>query len=135
MWIVVRPPRRGRVGNGELNRTVLPQADLTTIFRTKSVDDVLDQDQQEGDNGLRRRLGSVDLVGFGVGVVIGTGIFTLTGVEAKQHAGPAIVVSFVLAGIVSLLAAMCYAELASAVPTVVAVVGIKESASRTLTER
>jgi len=88
---------------------------MTTIFRTKSVDDVLAQDGQG--SGLRRRLGSLDLIGFGVGVVIGTGIFTLTGVEAKQHAGPGIVLSFVLAGIVSLLAAMCYAELASAVPT------------------
>ena len=91
---------------------------MTTIFRTKPVDDVLHQnDDQPRQGGLRRRLSTFDLIGFGVGIVIGTGIFTLTGVEAKQHAGPAIVLSFVLAGIVSLLAAMCYAELASAVPT------------------
>jgi APA family basic amino acid/polyamine antiporter len=91
---------------------------MTTIFRTKPVDDVLDQDQhKEAGTGLRRRLGVLDLIGFGVGIVIGTGIFTLTGVEATKHAGPAVVLSFVLAGLVSLLAAMCYAELASAVPT------------------
>ncbi len=56
-------------------------------------------------------------MGFGIGIVIGTGIFTLTGVEARDHAGPAVIVSFVLAGVVSLLAAFCYAELASSVPT------------------
>jgi APA family basic amino acid/polyamine antiporter len=91
---------------------------MTSIFRTKPVEDVLEQnDGQAADVGLRRRLSTLDLIGFGVGIVIGTGIFTLTGVEAKEHAGPAIVLSFVLAGVVSLLAAMCYAELASAVPT------------------
>ncbi len=91
---------------------------MTTLFRTKPVEDVLEQDEPgEPGAGLRRRLTTFDLVGFGVGIVIGTGIFTLTGVEAKQHAGPGIVLSFVLAGVVSLLAALCYAELASAVPT------------------
>ncbi|WP_375485862.1 amino acid permease [uncultured Jatrophihabitans sp.] len=90
------------------------------VLRTKSIDDVLHQnDKTEGVEtaGLRKRLGSIDLIGFGIGIVIGTGIFTLTGVEARQHAGPAIVISFVIAGVVSLLAALCYAELASAVPT------------------
>ena len=52
------------------------------------------------------------LVGFGIGVVIGTGIFTLTGVAARDIAGSAVVVSFAIAGVVALLA-LCYAELAS----------------------
>ena len=56
-------------------------------------------------------------MGFGIGIVIGTGIFTLTGVQAKNNAGPAIVISFAIAGVVSVLAAICYAELAAAVPT------------------
>lgn len=56
-------------------------------------------------------------MGFGIGIVIGTGIFTLTGLEAKLHAGPAVMLSFIIAGVVALLAAPCYAELASAVPT------------------
>ena len=56
-------------------------------------------------------------MGFGIGVVIGTGIFTLTGIEAKNPAGPGVVISFAIAGVVALLAALCYAELASAVPT------------------
>ncbi|SHH45020.1 basic amino acid/polyamine antiporter, APA family [Jatrophihabitans endophyticus] len=88
----------------------------TGLLRTKPVDDVLEQGEGKG-SGLRKRLGVLDLTGFGVGIVIGTGIFTLTGVEAKDSAGPAVVVSFVIAGIVALLAALCYAELASAVPT------------------
>jgi APA family basic amino acid/polyamine antiporter len=91
------------------------------LFRIKPVEDILAQNGAgEGDaqrpSGLRKRLGPRDLIGFGVGIVIGTGIFTLTGVEAKNHAGPAVVLSFVLAGVVSLLAALCYAELASSVP-------------------
>jgi APA family basic amino acid/polyamine antiporter len=89
-----------------------------TVFRTKPVEDVLAQQEDSGDGTtLRRRLGAWDLTGFGVGIVIGTGIFTLTGVEARQHAGPAVSLAFVIAGAVSLLAALCYAELASSVPT------------------
>ena len=89
------------------------------LFRTKSVDDVLrggDVAAAEGVPQLQRRLGPVDLMAFGIGIVIGTGIFTLTGIEAKEHAGPAVVVSFLLAGLVSALAALCYAELASSAP-------------------
>lgn len=82
-------------------------------MRTKSIDDVLAAGEQTG---LRRRLGSLDLVGIGIGIVIGTGLFTLTGVEAREHAGPAIPLSFAIAGAVALLAALSYAELASAVP-------------------
>lgn len=86
------------------------------VLRKKRVADLLSQGTEEG-AGLRRRLGPVDLTGFGVGVVIGTGIFTLTGIEARNHAGPAVVISFLIAGVVSLLAGLCYAELASGVPT------------------
>nr|WP_255426495.1 amino acid permease [Pseudonocardia sp. C8] len=57
------------------------------------------------------------MVGFGVGIIIGTGIFTLAGVEAQQHAGPAVTLSFLIGAIVAGLAAVCYAELASSVPT------------------
>ena len=96
-----------------------------SVLRTKPVEDVLAQaaDPVEGSghegaaHRLARRLTAKDLMGFGIGIVIGTGIFTLTGVEAKQHAGPGVVISFGIAGLVSLLAAFCYAEMASAVPT------------------
>ncbi|MBP2186908.1 amino acid permease [Amycolatopsis magusensis] len=84
------------------------------IMRTMDVDTVL-QRQESGD--LKRRLRGRDLVGFGVGIIIGTGIFTLAGVEAKTHAGPAVTLSFVIGAVVAGLAALCYAELASSVPT------------------
>lgn len=84
------------------------------ILRTLDIDDVLDR---RDDSGLRRRLRGRDLVGFGVGIIIGTGIFTLAGVEAKDHAGPSVTLSFVIGAVVAGLAALCYAELASSVPT------------------
>ncbi|HLN76333.1 MAG TPA: amino acid permease [Nocardioidaceae bacterium] len=93
------------------------------LTRTKPVDDILAHTSEEADphavgsNRLRKRLGALDLMGFGIGIVIGTGIFTLTGIAAKDSAGPGVVISFALAGLVSLLAALCYAELSSAVPT------------------
>ncbi|GHF64836.1 APA family basic amino acid/polyamine antiporter [Amycolatopsis bartoniae] len=84
------------------------------ITRTLNVDDILAR-QDSGE--LKRRLRGRDLVGFGVGIIIGTGIFTLAGVEAKTHAGPAVTLSFVIGAVVAGLAALCYAELASSVPT------------------
>jgi APA family basic amino acid/polyamine antiporter len=73
-------------------------------------------DTEEPTHALRKRLGAFDLTVFGVGVVIGTGIFVLTGEAAAAEAGPAVAVSFVIAGIVCALAALCYAEFASTVP-------------------
>ncbi|WP_190815272.1 amino acid permease [Saccharopolyspora pogona] len=78
------------------------------------VEDVLTRGERSG---LIRRLTGRDLVGFGIGIIIGTGVFTLAGIEAKEHAGPSVVLSFVVGGIVAALAAFAYAELASAVPT------------------
>lgn len=94
----------------------------SSLTRTKDVDDVIRQnDDPVGGEAhhtrLSKRLSAWDLMGFGIGIVIGTGIFTLTGVQAKSNAGPAIVISFAIAGVVSVLAAVCYAELAAAVPT------------------
>src|SRR3954453_4118788 len=92
------------------------------MLRTKDIDDVVNQNREEpGAESphvrLSKRLSAWDLMGFGIGIVIGTGIFTLTGIQAKNNAGPAIMISFLVAGFVSLLAALCYAELAAAVPT------------------
>ena len=93
------------------------------LFRTKSVETMRADagDDDPGGDGpagaLQKRLSARHLIGFGIGLVIGTGIFTLTGVQAKMTAGPAVVISFAIAGVVALLAALCYAELASAVPT------------------
>ena len=82
-------------------------------FATKSIDDLK---ARLGEARLDRVLGPVDLTMLGIGAIIGTGIFVLTGQAAAMHAGPAIVLSMVLAGIVSALAALCYAEFAAAVP-------------------
>jgi APA family basic amino acid/polyamine antiporter len=91
------------------------------LFRTKSIETIRADADGSGESGavgaLRKRLSARHLIGFGIGVVIGTGIFTLTGVQAKNTAGPAVVISFAIAGVVALLAALCYAELASSVPT------------------
>ncbi|MDX6679465.1 MAG: basic amino acid/polyamine antiporter, family [Solirubrobacteraceae bacterium] len=86
-----------------------------SLLRTKSIDQSI-EDTQDEENGLRRALGPLDLVVFGVGVIIGTGIFVLTGKAAGTLAGPAIALSFVAAGIACGLAALCYAEFASTVP-------------------
>jgi len=69
-----------------------------------------------GDHRLRRILGPVQLTSLGVGAVIGTGIFVLSGVAIHDRAGPAMIVSFAIAGLACALAALCYAEFASMVP-------------------
>ncbi|MET9558283.1 amino acid permease [Streptomyces sp. NPDC006645] len=85
------------------------------LFRTKTVEQSI-QDTEEPEHALKKSLSALDLTVFGVGVIIGTGIFVLTGAVAKDNAGPATALAFVAAGIVCALAAVCYAEFASTVP-------------------
>jgi APA family basic amino acid/polyamine antiporter len=85
------------------------------LLRTKSVEQSI-KDTEEPEHQLNRTLGPLGLTVFGVGVIIGTGIFVLTGEAAGSSAGPAISLSFVFAGIACALAALCYAEFASTVP-------------------
>ncbi|WP_196248758.1 amino acid permease [Rhodococcoides fascians] len=87
----------------------------TGIFRTKSVEDSI-RDTDEPDTKLRKDLNSWDLTVFGVAVVIGAGIFTLTARTAGNVAGPSVSLAFVLAAVACGLAALCYAEFASTVP-------------------
>src|SRR5437660_2737019 len=84
------------------------------LFRTKPLSMLLDE--MKGENRLRRILGPVQLTALGVGAIIGTGIFILTGVAAHDRTGPALMLSFVVAGLACLFTARCYAELASLVP-------------------
>ena len=86
-----------------------------SVFRTKSVERSI-RETDEPESSLRRELSALDLTVFGVGVIVGTGIFVLTGKVAKENAGPAVALSFVAAGIACALAALCYAEFASTVP-------------------
>jgi basic amino acid/polyamine antiporter, APA family len=85
------------------------------LMRTKSCEQSI-ADTEEPAHQLRKRLGPIELTVFGVGVVIGTGIFVLTGKAAGIQAGPAIALSFLAAGIACALAGLCYAEFASTVP-------------------
>ena len=86
-----------------------------SVFRTKSVEASM-ASSEEADHKLKRTLSALDLTVFGIGVIIGAGIFTLTGRAAKDYAGPLIALSFVIGAIVCGLAALCYAEFASTVP-------------------
>jgi len=84
------------------------------LFRRKSVTDL--QAEALTDHSLKRALGAMNLTALGIGAIIGTGIFVLTGTVAAQNAGPAVVLSFVLAGVASVFAALCYSEFAALVP-------------------
>ena len=86
-----------------------------TWGRRKNVDDALAGTEEEGFT-LKRELTALDVTVLGIGVIIGAGIFVLTGNAAATEAGPGIVLSFVLAGVVCAFAALCYAELAAMVP-------------------
>lgn len=86
---------------------------FSRLFARKPVS--LVQSQFEGE-ALKRELGPINLVSLGVGCIIGAGIFVITGQAAAAHAGPAIIVSFVIAGFVCAFAGLCYAELASTLP-------------------
>jgi APA family basic amino acid/polyamine antiporter len=84
------------------------------LLRRKSVTDL--QTEALTDHSLKRALGALNLTMLGIGAIIGTGIFVLTGTVAAQNSGPAVVLSFVLAGVASIFAALCYSEFASLVP-------------------
>jgi APA family basic amino acid/polyamine antiporter len=86
------------------------------IFVRKSIEQSKDDGSSTDEHALRKSLSAFDLTVFGVGVVIGTGIFVLTGVQAHVNAGPAIGISFILAAVACTFAALCYAEFAASVP-------------------
>jgi len=85
------------------------------FFITKGVEDVLEE-AGDATTRLRRSLNTLDILFIGIGAIIGAGIFVLSGVAAAKHAGPAVVLSFVVAGFACGLAALCYAEFASMIP-------------------
>jgi basic amino acid/polyamine antiporter, APA family len=85
-----------------------------SLFRVKPLHALMAS--AEAGHGLRRVLGPMNLIALGIGAIIGTGIFVLTGQAAANNAGPAIVISMIIAGVVSALAALCYAEFAASVP-------------------
>jgi APA family basic amino acid/polyamine antiporter len=86
------------------------------LFATKSLDTLMKEAADTGEHSLKRALGPVNLVTLGIGAIIGAGIFVLTGSAASLYAGPAIMLSYVLAGTGCVFAGLCYAEFASMIP-------------------
>ena len=89
---------------------------MANLFATKPLDTLLKESQETGEHSLRRALGPINLLTLGIGAIIGAGIFVITGQAAAQFAGPAILFSFILAGIACAFAGLCYAEFASMIP-------------------
>src|SRR5208337_2013171 len=85
-----------------------------SLFRRKRVADL--QGELVTDTRLKRALGPVNLTALGIGAIVGAGIFVLTGQAAAKYAGPAIVFSFILAGLACAFAGLCYAEFAAMIP-------------------
>lgn len=87
---------------------------INRLFRKKSIENLLSETQ--GTAGLKKTLGALDLTMIGIGAIIGTGIFVLTGVAAANYAGPGLVLSFIISGVACAFAALVYAEFSSTVP-------------------
>ncbi|HUA19135.1 MAG TPA: amino acid permease [Bryobacteraceae bacterium] len=89
---------------------------MPDLLAKKPLEMIRDEASESGEHALRRVLGPTNLVALGIGAIIGTGIFVLTGSVAAQNSGPAIVLSFTLAGLGCAFAGLCYAEFASLIP-------------------
>src|SRR5690242_21582759 len=88
----------------------------SALFAKKPLEKLLSEAAETGEHSLKRALGPINLITLGIGAIIGAGIFVLTGTAAAQFAGPAIVISFIIAGIGCVFAGLCYAEFASMIP-------------------
>ncbi len=87
-----------------------------SLFVRKPMNTLLNEAQETGTHTLKKTLGAGGLVALGIGAIIGAGLFSITGMAAANHAGPAITISFVVAGLGCLFAGLCYAEFASMIP-------------------
>jgi APA family basic amino acid/polyamine antiporter len=87
-----------------------------SLLGIKSIEQLKAESEEGGEHSLKRVLTALNLTTLGVGAIIGAGIFVLTGVAAAQYAGPAIVLSFVFAGVACAFAGLCYSEFASMIP-------------------
>lgn len=89
---------------------------MASLLAKKPLNTILSEAQETGEHSLKRALGVLNLVTLGIGAIIGAGIFVITGQAAAQFAGPAIILSFVMAGTACALAGLCYSEFASMIP-------------------
>ena len=85
------------------------------LFATKSVEYIM-AESEAGEHQLKRTLGPGSLIALGIGAIIGAGLFSLTGVAAAQHAGPAIAISMMVAAIGCAFAGLCYSEFSCMIP-------------------
>src|SRR5438067_3636367 len=86
-----------------------------SLFATKSLERIK-AESESGEHHLKKTLGPVQLVALGIGAIIGAGLFSLTGIAAANHAGPAVVLSFVLAAFGCAFAGICYSEFSTMIP-------------------
>ncbi len=89
---------------------------MANLLAIKPLKTILDEAQETGEHSLKRALGPSNLIALGIGAIIGTGIFVITGTATAQYAGPSIVLSFILAAVGCVFAGLCYAEFASTIP-------------------
>src|SRR5256714_7198684 len=89
---------------------------MANLLATKPLKLIMNEAQEAGEHTLRRALGATNLITLGIGAIIGTGIFVITGAATAEHAGPAIVLSFIFAAVGCVFAGLCYAEFASMIP-------------------
>ncbi|MDR3748728.1 MAG: amino acid permease [Acidobacteriota bacterium] len=89
---------------------------MANLLKCKPLDMLMQEASETGEHSLKRALGPINLITLGIGAIIGAGIFVLTGSAAAQYAGPAIVLSFILAGSGCVFAGLCYSEFASLIP-------------------
>src|SRR5262245_65938129 len=94
----------------------MEKKNMSKLLATKPLDQLLVEARSEGAHSLVRALGPYNLIALGIGAVIGAGIFVFTGSAAAQSAGPAITISFLLAGIGCAFAGLCYSEFAAMIP-------------------
>lgn len=87
-----------------------------SLFVRKPMDALMKEAEESGSHTLKRTLGSWGLIALGIGAIIGAGLFSITGMAAANHAGPAITISFIVAALGCLFAGLCYAEFASMIP-------------------
>src|SRR6187399_3530307 len=87
-----------------------------SLFVRKPIKTLLHESAETGVHTLKRTLGPGGLIALGIGAIIGAGLFSITGMAAANHAGPAITISFVVAGLGCLFAGLCYSEYASMIP-------------------
>jgi APA family basic amino acid/polyamine antiporter len=103
-------------GAHELRQAAPLKENMANLLAKKPLNTILSEAAEGGQHTLKRALGALNLVTLGIGAIIGAGIFVITGQAAAQFAGPAIIISFVLAGIVCAFAGLCYSEFASMIP-------------------